>query len=78
MKWRSPPNSDAVAFGGIGREVPIYDQVQTLYRELCKRSLYERGEAMLTSSAKIRVVKLMAFGRPLKNNKNRRVPITDP
>ncbi len=24
LKWRSPPNSDIVAFGGIDREVPIH------------------------------------------------------
>ncbi len=24
LKWRSPPNSDVVAFGGIDRGVPIY------------------------------------------------------
>ncbi len=24
MKWRSPPSSVIVAFGGIGREVPVY------------------------------------------------------
>ncbi len=50
LKWRSPPNSDNVAFGWIDREA-----LKGLKRDFCKMSLFKRGEIILTSSAKTAV-----------------------
>ncbi len=60
MKWRGPSNSDVVAFGGIDREVPIYRPIPDIVEGARKRSLCERGETVLMSSAKSSVVTLIS------------------
>ncbi len=32
LKWRSPPKSDIVAFGGIDRKFPIYRPIPDIVR----------------------------------------------